>query len=98
MVEKAHFDPLVWANWEEKFLREEEEAYRNAPPEEPAEPIPTHDLMSAKEVLDKLRWSLSTLRRNTKSRKLPYIKRDGKVWFKRADVENYDKRRYVPEK
>jgi hypothetical protein len=79
-------------------LREEEEAYRNAPAEEPTEAIPAHDLMSPKEVLERLRWSLSTLRRNTKSRKLAYIKRDGKVWFKLYDVERYDKKRYIPEK
>jgi hypothetical protein len=41
---------------------------------------------------------MSTLRRNTKSRKLAHIKRDGKLFFKRADVERYDKKRYVPAK
>ena len=35
------FDPLVWRNWEERFIREEEEAYRQMPAEEPTEAIPS---------------------------------------------------------
>lgn len=92
------FDAVLWANWEERFFQEEAEAYREQQPEEPTEPVPTHELMSAKEVCTKLRWSMSTLRRNTKNRKLAYVKRDGRVMFKRADVERYDKKRYIPEK
>ena len=98
MIGKATFDPLVWANWEEKFLREEEEAYRDAPAEEPTEAIPEHDRMTSKEVMEKLRWSMSKLRRNVKSRKLAYIKEDGKMWFRRADVERHEEKRYVPSK
>jgi excisionase family DNA binding protein len=92
------FDPLVWADWEKKFVEEEIEAYRNATPEEPTEVNAEHDLMTAEEVCAKLRWSMSTLRRNTRSRKLAHIKRDGRVMFKRTDVERYDKKRYISEK
>lgn len=98
MTKEIKFDPLVWANWVEKFEAEEEENYHDTPAEEPAVAIPEHDLMDAKEVCTKLRWSLSTLKRNTKARKLGYIKRDGKLMFKRVDVERYDKKRYVSEK
>jgi hypothetical protein len=98
MVEKIDFNSLTWADWERKFVDEEIEAYREQGPEEPAEVIPAHDLMDAKEVCTKLRWSMATLRRNTKSRKLAHIKRDGRVMFRRADVERYDKKRYIPEK
>ena len=98
MPHEIKFDPVAWTNWEQRFLREEEEAYRDQTAEEPTEPIPTHELMTPVEVCTKLRWSLSTLRRNTKSRKLAYIKRDGRVWFKRADVERYDGKRYIREK
>jgi excisionase family DNA binding protein len=92
------FDPEVWTNWEARFLEEEEQAYREQSPEVPTEIIPQHDLMSPREVCIELRWSLSTLRRNTKSRKLAYIKEAGKVKFKRADVERYKAKRYVSEK
>jgi hypothetical protein len=92
------FDPVLWANWEERFLAEEAEAHREQQPEEPTEVVARHDRMSSKEVCEHLRWSVSKLRRNVKSRKLAYIKEDGKMWFRRADVERYDKKRYVPEK
>ena len=42
-----------------------------------------------------LRWSMSKLRRNVRSRKLAYIKEDGQMWFRRADVERHEKKRYV---
>jgi excisionase family DNA binding protein len=102
MAQKSK-DPVrdLWQDWENQFLREEQEdAYREATPDDadqPAQPIAEHDLMTAKEVCAKLRWSLSTLRRNTRSRKLAYIKRDGRVKFRRADVERYDKKRYISE-
>jgi hypothetical protein len=98
MTHEIKFDPVAWTNWEQRFLREEEEAYRNAPAEEPTKEIPKHELMSAEEVCAQKRWSLSTLRRNTRSRKLSYIRRDGRVWFRRADVEAYDQKRYIPSK
>ena len=98
MTKETVFDPAVWANWQERFLQEEEEAYRNQPAEEPTVETPQHELMDAKEVCAKKRWSLSKLRRNVRSRKLAYIKEDGKMWFRRADVERYEKNRYVPEK
>lgn len=94
----AKFDPKVWAGWEKKFVEEEIEAYRNATPEEPTEVIPEHDLMTPGEVCAKLRWSLRTLYRNTKARKLGYVKRDGRLKFRRVDVEGYDKKRYISEK
>jgi excisionase family DNA binding protein len=93
-----HVDPKVWGDWQTKFIEEEIEAYRDQVPEESAEVIPEHELMTGDEVCTKLRWSLRTLYRNTKARKLPYVKRDGRLMFKRADVERYDKKRYVPEK
>jgi Helix-turn-helix domain len=98
MTKETVFDPAVWANWQERFLQEEEEAYRNQPAEEPTVDIPQHELMDAKEVCAKKRWSLSTLKRYTKARKLAYIKRDGKLMFRREDVERYDKKRYIPAK
>ena len=81
-----------------RFLLEEEEAYRQQTPEEPTEPISAHELMSTKEVCEKLQWSRSTLLRNIRARKLAYIKRDGRLKFRRADVERYDQKRYIREK
>ena len=49
--------------------------------------IPEHELMTGEEVLAKLRMSLPTLYRYTKSRTLAYVKRNGRLMFKRADVE-----------
>lgn len=48
------------------------------------------------ELLPAALW-LATLYRNTKFRKLAYIERDGKLMFKRANVERYDAKRYVRE-
>jgi hypothetical protein len=92
---KTKFDQLVWQSWEEKFFQEEVEAYRNGTPEEPAEVIPQHELMTAKEVCAKKRWSMSKLKRNIKARKLAYIKEDRRLWFRRADVERYEEKRYI---
>lgn len=88
----------MWANWEERFIREEEEAYRQQPAEEPTEAIPEHELMTAGEVCGKLDWSLRTLYRNTKVRKLGYVKTEGTLKFRRVDVEGYDKKWYISEK
>jgi hypothetical protein len=88
-------DEIIGPGWEEQFLLEEIENYRETAEEQA---IPQRDLMSSAEVCEALQWSVSTLRRNTKARKLGYIKRDGRVWFKRQDVARYDKRRYIPEK
>jgi hypothetical protein len=92
------FDPVVWANWEQRFLEEEEEAYRNAPAEEPAIETPKHELMDPKEVCSTLIISMSTLKRYTKARKLAYIKRDGRLWFRREDIKRFDQKRYIPER
>jgi len=89
---------VVWRNWEQRFLEEEEQAYCELQPEEPTEVVPRHDRMSSKEVMAELRWSMSKLRRNVGSRKPAYIKEDGQMWFRRADVERHEKKRYVPEK
>jgi hypothetical protein len=94
---------LLWHNWEQRFLEEEEQAYREHQPsnsigEESTEAVPRHDRMTSKEVMVELRWSMSKLRRNVRSRKLAYIKEDGQMWFRRADVERHEKKRYVPEK
>jgi hypothetical protein len=85
----------AWRNWEQRFLDEEEQAYREAAENQA---VPQRDLMTSVEVCEALQWSTSTLRRNTKARKLAFIKRDGRVWFKREDVARYDKRRYIPAK
>jgi hypothetical protein len=98
VTNRTDFNALAWANWEQRFLEEEEQAYREQLPEEPTEVVPRRDRMSSKEVMDELIWSMSTLRRRVRSRKLAYIKEDGKMWFRRADVERYKQKRYVPEK
>jgi Helix-turn-helix domain len=92
------FNAVLWANWEQRFLEEEEQAYREQEPEEPTELVPKHDRMTSKEVMNELRWSMSTLRRRVSSRKLAYYKEDGKMFFRRADVERYKQKRYVREK
>jgi len=92
MTKEISFDRMVWANWEQRFLEEEEQVYREQTPEEPTQEIPLHELMDAKEVCAKKRWSLSKLCRNVRSRKLAYIKEDGKMWFRRADVKRYEKK------
>ena len=88
---------FTWEDWEEHLLRDlAEECVEQARNEEeanadhPAEAKSDEDLMSAEEVCKELKFSLSTLRRNTKGRKLAYIKRDGRLKFRRADVERYD--------
>jgi len=98
MALKIQADSEVWRDWEKRFLLEEEEAYRQQTPAEPTEAVPAHDLMSTKEVCAKLQWSRSTLLRNIRARKLAYIKRDGRLMFRRADVERYDQKRYIREK
>ncbi len=98
MAIKIKSDPEVWRDWEKRFLLEEEEVYRQQTLEEPTEPVPAHELMSAKEVCTKLQFSRSTLLRNIRARKLAYIKRDGRLKFRRADVERYDQKRYLREK
>jgi hypothetical protein len=92
------FNAVLWANWEQRFLDEEEQAYRELEPEEPTELVPKHDRMTSKEVMTELRWSMSTLRRRVSSRKLAYCKEDGKMFFRRADVDRYKQKRYVREK
>ena len=96
MAIKVRFDPVVWANWEQRFLEEEE--YRELQPEEPTEVVPRHDRMTSKEVCEELRWSMSKFRRNVRARKLAYYKEDGKMYYKRADVERYKDKRYVSAK
>ena len=89
---------LFSRGWEERLLRDlADECIEQANNEEANAAIPEHELMTATEVCKKLAWSLSTLRRNTKARKLAYIKRDGRLKFRRADVERYDKKRYISE-
>jgi hypothetical protein len=41
---------------------------------------------------------MSKLRRNVRARKLAYYKEDGKMYYKRADIERYQNTRYVPSK
>lgn len=89
---------MTFEDIQKKFIEEEIEAYRELVPEEPVEVVPRHDRMTSKEVCEELRWSMSKLRRNVKERKLAYFKEDGKLYYKRADVERYKHRRYVPSK
>jgi len=89
------FSPLVWADWEERFFREEEENNRIAPDAEPTEPVKKHDLMTAEEVCDELRITLRTLYRYVKSRKLTCVKMDGRLLFERADVARFKEKRTI---
>jgi len=96
---KTNTEMMFSTGWEERLLRElAEEWIQEANADQPTEIIPAHELMTTEEVLTKLRMSLATLYRNTKSRKLACIKRDGRLMFKHTDVERYDAKRYLREK
>jgi ATP phosphoribosyltransferase regulatory subunit HisZ len=75
----------LWDDWEKRLLHElERECIEEAKAEEESANQPkqvehAHDLMTAQEVCEELEWYMSTLRRNTRARKLAYIKRDGRV-------------------
>jgi excisionase family DNA binding protein len=52
-------------------------------------------MMTAEEARHELRITLPTLYRYTKSRKLAYIKSDGKLLFERADVLRFKEKREI---
>jgi excisionase family DNA binding protein len=92
------FADTAWGpDWEGRLLRDlADECIEQANNEEQAsQPKPTpDDYMITKEVCAKLRVTERTLYRYVKSRKLTVHKIDGKLLFKREDVDRFlDKRK-----
>jgi excisionase family DNA binding protein len=56
---------------------------------------PYDAMLDAKQAAVRLGWSVRTLYRRTKSRKLTYIKDDGKLKFKQSDLDLFIERRTV---
>jgi excisionase family DNA binding protein len=94
----AHFGDAAWGpGWEERLLRDlADECIEQVNNEESGQqprPAPD-DYMVTKEVCAKLRVTERTLYRYVKSRKLTVHKIDGKLLFKREDVDRFlDKRK-----